>query len=36
MNVALAQQLSQLGPDRQDPSLTIGAEYGNRISVKCP
>jgi ABC-type uncharacterized transport system substrate-binding protein len=36
MNVALAQQLSQLGPDRQDPSLTIGSEYGNRISVKCP
>jgi ABC-type uncharacterized transport system substrate-binding protein len=36
MNVALAQQLSRLGPDRQNPLLTIGAEYGNRISVKCP
>jgi ABC-type uncharacterized transport system substrate-binding protein len=36
MNVALAQQLSRLGPDRQNPLLTIGAEYRNRISVKCP
>ena len=35
-NVALAQQLSRLGPDRQNPLLTIGAEYRNRISVKCP
>ena len=28
--------LSQLGPDQSDPSLTIGAEYANKISVKCP
>ena len=36
MNAALSQQLSQLGPDQRDPSLTIGAEYANRIVVKCP
>ena len=36
MNVALAQQLSRLGPDGRNPLLTIGAEYRNRISVKCP
>src|SRR6266851_3169018 len=27
MNAALSQQLSQLGPDQRDPSLTIGDEY---------
>ena len=36
MNAALSQQLSRLGPDQRDPSLTIGAEYANKISVKCP
>ena len=36
MNAALAQQLSRLGPDQRDPTLTIGAEYANRLSVKCP
>ena len=36
MNAALTQQLNQLGADQRDPSLTIGAEYGNRITVKCP
>lgn len=36
MGAALQQQLSQLGPDQRDPSLTIGAEFGNRIAVKCP
>ena len=36
MNAALAQQLSQLGPNQRDPSLTIGAEYANKILVKCP
>jgi ABC-type uncharacterized transport system substrate-binding protein len=36
MNAALAQQLSQLGPDQRDPTLTIGAEYANKLSVKCP
>jgi ABC-type uncharacterized transport system substrate-binding protein len=36
MNAALSQQLSQLGADQRDPSLTIGAEYGNKLVVKCP
>jgi ABC-type uncharacterized transport system substrate-binding protein len=36
MNAALMQRLSELGPNQRDPSLTIGAEYANRISVKCP
>jgi ABC-type uncharacterized transport system substrate-binding protein len=36
MNGALAQQLSQLGPDQRDPSLTIGAQYANKLAVKCP
>jgi ABC-type uncharacterized transport system substrate-binding protein len=36
MNAALSQQLSQLGADQRDPTLTIGAEYANKIVVKCP
>ncbi len=36
MGAALSQRLNQLGPDQRDPSLTIGAEYANKISVKCP
>jgi ABC-type uncharacterized transport system substrate-binding protein len=36
MNSKLAQQLSQLGPDQRDPNLTVGAEYANKILVKCP
>jgi ABC-type uncharacterized transport system substrate-binding protein len=36
MGADLAQRLSQLGPDQRDPSLTIGAEFANKISVKCP
>jgi ABC-type uncharacterized transport system substrate-binding protein len=36
MNAALSQQLSQLGPDQRDPSLTVGAEYANKLLVKCP
>jgi ABC-type uncharacterized transport system substrate-binding protein len=36
MNAALAQQLSQLGPNQRDSALTIGAEYANKILVKCP
>jgi ABC-type uncharacterized transport system substrate-binding protein len=36
MNAVLSQQLSRLGPDQRDPSLTIGAEYANKILVKCP
>jgi ABC-type uncharacterized transport system substrate-binding protein len=35
-NSALAQQLGQLGPNQRDSSLTIGAEYANKILVKCP
>jgi ABC-type uncharacterized transport system substrate-binding protein len=36
MSADLSQRLSQLGPDQRDPTLTIGAEYANRIAVKCP
>jgi len=36
MGAELSQRLSQLGPDQRDPSLTIGAEFANKISVKCP
>jgi hypothetical protein len=36
MDAALAQRLGQLGPDQRDPSLTIGAEFANKIVVKCP
>ena len=36
MGDALSQRLGQLGADQRDPSLTIGAEYANKISVKCP
>ena len=36
MNAQLSQQLSQLGPDQRDPNLTIGAEYANKLLVKCP
>jgi ABC-type uncharacterized transport system substrate-binding protein len=36
MSNALTQQLSQLGADQRDPSLTIGAEFANKIVVKCP
>ena len=36
MRTALTQQLSQLGANQRDPSLTIGAEYANKIFVKCP
>ena len=36
MNAALSQQLSQLGADQRDPTLTIGSEYANKIVVKCP
>ena len=36
MNAALSQQLSKLGSDQRDPSLTIGAEFANKILVKCP
>jgi len=36
MSASLTQQLSKLGADQRDPSLTIGAEYANKILVKCP
>ncbi|HEY6993524.1 MAG TPA: DUF1007 family protein [Xanthobacteraceae bacterium] len=36
MNAALAQQLSQLGANQRDPTLTIGAQYANKLLVKCP
>jgi ABC-type uncharacterized transport system substrate-binding protein len=36
MNAALMQRLSELGPTQRDPSLTVGAEYANRITAKCP
>jgi ABC-type uncharacterized transport system substrate-binding protein len=36
MSAALTRQLSQLGADQRDPSLTVGAEFANKIFVKCP
>jgi ABC-type uncharacterized transport system substrate-binding protein len=36
MNVALAQQFSLLAAGQRDPTLTIGAEYANKLLVKCP
>jgi ABC-type uncharacterized transport system substrate-binding protein len=36
MGAALAQQLSQLGPDQRNTGITIGDEFANRITVKCP
>jgi ABC-type uncharacterized transport system substrate-binding protein len=36
MNAAMSQQLSQLGPDQKNTSMTIGAEFANKLSVKCP
>ena len=36
MNAAMTQQFNQLGADQRDPSLTIGAEFANKITVKCP
>jgi len=36
MNSALSQQLSQLGPEQRNSGLTIGAEYANKLVVKCP
>jgi ABC-type uncharacterized transport system substrate-binding protein len=36
MNAALAQQLSQIGPDQRSTGLTIGAQYANKLLVKCP
>src|SRR5437763_6691600 len=36
MSTAMTQQFSQLGADQRDPSLTIGTEFANKITVKCP
>src|SRR5262249_30091687 len=36
MNADLSARLSQLGPNQRDPALTVGAEYANKIVVKCP
>ena len=36
MNAALAQQFSQLAAGQRDPTLTIGAEYANKLLVRCP
>jgi ABC-type uncharacterized transport system substrate-binding protein len=36
MSAAMTQQFSQLGADRRNPSLTIGTEFANKITVKCP
>jgi ABC-type uncharacterized transport system substrate-binding protein len=36
MSADLSQRLSQLGPDQRDPTLTVGSELANRVSVKCP
>jgi ABC-type uncharacterized transport system substrate-binding protein len=36
MSSAMSQQLSQLGPDQKNTSMTLGAEFANRLSVKCP
>ena len=36
MGAAMSQQLSQLGPDQKNTSLTIGAEFANKLTVKCP
>jgi ABC-type uncharacterized transport system substrate-binding protein len=36
MNAALAQQFSQLAAGQRDPTLTMGAEYADKLLVKCP
>jgi ABC-type uncharacterized transport system substrate-binding protein len=35
MDAKLAQQLSQLPPTVRNPTALIGAEYSNRISIRC-
>jgi ABC-type uncharacterized transport system substrate-binding protein len=36
MGAAMAQQLSQIGPDQRDSGANLGAEFANKILVKCP
>jgi len=36
MGAAMAQQLSQIGPDQRDSGANLGSEFANKILVKCP
>ena len=36
MDAKLAQQLSQLPPEARNATPLIGAEYSNRLSIRCP
>ena len=36
MDANLAQRLSEIPPEMRDPTPLIGAEYSNRISIRCP
>ena len=36
MTKGLADRLSKIGPNEQIPENTFGAQFANRISVKCP
>jgi ABC-type uncharacterized transport system substrate-binding protein len=36
MTRELAQRLSQIGPNEQIPENTFGAQFANKIAVKCP
>lgn len=36
MNASLAQQLARLAANQKDPTLTLGAQYANKLVVKCP
>jgi ABC-type uncharacterized transport system substrate-binding protein len=36
MGAALAQQLSQIGPDQRDSGANLSSDFANKISVKCP
>ncbi len=36
MNAALARKLSEIPPDQQIPSNSYGAQFANKISVRCP
>lgn len=36
MDANLAQRLSEIPPETRDPTPLIGAEYSNRILIRCP
>jgi ABC-type uncharacterized transport system substrate-binding protein len=36
MTKEMAQRLSQIGPNEQIPENTFGAQFANKIAVKCP